>query len=328
MKLHNIVAAGLVALTGVAYAQSPAKPQGLVAVVQANEKSKPTKRLITRADGKDTYVYYDSSEETEKKVKVGKGGVFFLQTPKEFVEAERSLNARDFSVARTQLAAVKSKYAAFIGLDRNPAERAALLELECAVRQLDFVGLKGLVGSFPHADWLSPEDRAKVLASKILANACTGAAAADVETEVQKLLTSNLGKMLNGSCYGWLQYAIAYSTAAAIPEAEISGTISEENAPVAHKAIDAYCRAGVASHGGAMELPTDAMVRAQALLWAMPGVKEYADKVGAMDKKKWDAAPANFRDAVALAYMLKNVFGSSNATVDAAAKFFLNTKKK
>ena len=45
-----------------------------------------------------------------------------------------------------------------------------------------------------------------------------------------------------------------------------------------------------------------------------------------MYANKWNAAPANFRDAVALAYMLKNVFDTSNATVDEAAKYFFNTR--
>ena len=326
MKLHNMIVAALVALTGFAYAQQPAKTQGLVAVVQANEKAKPVKRMITRADGKDTYVFFDNSDETEKKGNAAKARLFFLQTPVDLAEAERSLNARDFAAARTQLGAVKTKYASFVGLDRNPSTRAAMLELECAVRQLDFAALKTLVGSFQHADWLSLEDRGKYMAAGILAKACTGAAADAVVADVDKLLAANAGKTLNGSCYGWLQYAIAYSTAAAIPAAEISGTISEANVAAAHSAIDAYCRAGVSSHGSAMELPADAMSRAQALLWAMPGVKEYAAKASPMDANKWNAAPANFRDAVALAYMLKNVFDTSNATVDEAAKYFFNTR--
>ena len=75
-----------------------------------------------------------------------------------------------------------------------------------------------------------------------------------------------------------------------------------------------------------MELPIDAMVRAQALLWAMPGVKEYAAKGASMDAGKWGEAPANFRDAVALAYMLKNIYGAGGETIDAAAKLFFNTQ--
>ena len=120
-------------------------------------------------------------------------------------------------------------------------------------------------------------------------------------------------------------FAKAHATAAAITPDELAGTISEGNLAAANAAIDLYCQAGASSHGRAMELPVEAMTRAQALLWAMPGVKDYAAK-GAMDAGKWGAAPANFRDAVALAYMLKNVFGASNETIETAAKLYFNTQ--
>ncbi|MBQ7023474.1 MAG: hypothetical protein IJN29_07830 [Akkermansia sp.] len=326
MKLHNIIAVGLVALAGFSYAQqSAAKQTGLVALV-ADNKGKSGRVLVKGASGKDTYVYYDKSREQDMQRKTSTLGLFFLQSPADLVEAERALNARDLAAARTQLGAVKEKYKGFQGLDRNPSERAAVLELECAISQLDFAGLKGLVGSFPHKDWLGADDKAKLFAAEILAKACTGAAVADVEAEVKKLMGTEVGKALCGDCYGWLQYAIAYSTAAAIPAAELEGGISEANVAAANKAIDAYCQAGVASHGGTMELPIDAMTRAQALLWAMPGVKDYAAKAVPMGKEKWNAAPANFRDAVALAYMLKNVWGTANPTIDAAAKLYFNTQ--
>lgn len=326
MKLRNIIVVGLAALAGFAGAQQPAAQQGLVAIVQVSEKSKPTKVLVKGAAGKDTFKYFDRSREEDVQRKTTGLKLFFLQTPVDMAEAERAFTARDLSAARTQLAAVKKKYNGYLGLDRNPAERAAVLELECAAAQLDFAGLKSLVSSFPHADWLSAEDKGKYMAASILAKSGTGAAVADVDAEVQKLMGSGVGKTLNGICYGWLKYAQAYATAAAIPAAEIDGSISEGNAATAHKAIDLYCQAASSSHGAAMELPVDAMKRAQALLWAMPGVKEYAAKAIPMDKKKWDGAPANFRDAVALAYIVKNIYGTTTPAIDAAAKLFFNTQ--
>ncbi len=326
MKLRHLIVVGLAALAGFAGAQQPAKQQGLVAVVQVSDKSKPTKLLVKSAAGKDTFVYFDRGTEQDVQRKTSGLKLFFLQTPADLAEAERALTSRDFASARTQLAAVKSKYQSYLGLDRNPAERAAVLELECAVRQLDLAALKTLVSSFPHADWLSAEDKGKYMAASILAKAGAGAGAPEVEEEVKKLMGSAIGKTLNGDCYGWVQYAIGYSTAAAITAEELSGTVAEANLAAANKAIDAYCQAGISSHGGDMELPIDAMTRAQALLWAMPGVKEYAARGAAMDAAKWNGAPGNFRDAVALAYLLKNVFGTGGETIDAAAKFFFNTQ--
>ena len=326
MKLRNIFAVGLAALAGLSQAQEPAKQQGLVAIVQVNEKSKPGKLVVKSASGKDTFVYYDRGTEQDVQRNASKMKLFFLQTPEDMVEAEHALAAGDLDQAATKLAAVKDKYKGYLGLDRNPAERAALLELDCAARRKDFESLKRLAGTFPHADWLSDQDKRKVMSARVLAKACTGGAAAEVEADVKALLEDKGAAMINGNCYGWLQYALAHVTAAAIPAEEIAGTISEGNLATANKAIDLYCQAGASSHGREMELPVDAMTRAQALLWAMTGVKEYAAKGGAMDAGKWGAAPANFRDAVALAYMLKNIFGAGNEAIDAAAKLYFNTQ--
>ncbi len=326
MKLRNILAVGLAALAGMSYAQEPAKQQGLVAVVQVSDKSKPTKLMVKGASGKDTFVYYDRGSEADVQRSAAKMKVFFLLTPEDMVAAEHALNAGDLEDARAKLGAVKAKYKGFLGLDRNPAERAAVLEIDCAVRQLDFAGLKSLLGAFPHPDWLSAEDKGKYMAAQILAKACTGTPLAEIEASAKELLDSGVGKTLNGDCYGWVRYALAYATAAAIPAEELAGTISEGNLAAANKAIDLYCQAGASSHGRDMELPVDAMSRAQALLWAMPGVKEYAAKGKDMDSRKWNDAPYNFRDAVALAYILKNVFGATGETIEAAAPLYFNTQ--
>lgn len=326
MKLRNILAVGLAALAGMSYAQEPAKQQGLVAVVQVSDKSKPSKLMVKGASGKDTFVYYDRGSEADVQRSAAKMKVFFLLTPADMVAAEQALNAGDLEDARAKLGAVKAKYKGFLGLDRNPAERAAVLEIDCAVRRLDFADLKSLLGSFPHPDWLSAEDKGKYMAAQILAKACTGTPLAEIEASAKELLDSGVGKTLNGDCYGWVRYALAYATAAAIPAEELAGTISEGNLAAANKAIDLYCQAGASSHGRDMELPVDAMSRAQALLWAMPGVKEYAAKGKDMDSRKWNDAPYNFRDAVALAYILKNVFGATGETIEAAAPLYFNTQ--
>lgn len=326
MKLRNIFVVGLAALAGLSQAQEPAKQEGLVAVVQVSDKSKPGKLKVKSASGKDKFVYYDAGSEQDVQRDASKMKLFFLLTPEDMVEAERALSAGDLSEAATKLAAVKEKYKGYLGLNRNPAERAALLEIECAVRRLDFNGLKVMAGGFPHAEWLSDMDKRKVMSARILAKGCTGAPLAEVEADIQALLSdAKTAPMVNGDCYGWLMFAKAHATAAAITADELAGTISEGNLATANAAIDLYCQAGASSHGRAMELPVEAMTRAQALLWAMPGVKDYAAK-GAMDAGKWGSAPANFRDAVALAYMLKNIFGASNETIETAAKLYFNTQ--
>lgn len=348
MKLYNVLVVGLAALTcfsdaqqsrrggrsqGRQQAAQPAQQaqpsrqqQGLTALIQTNRDNRPRRLVIKGAGGKDTVVYFDRSTEQDVSLNVSRVKLFFIQTPEDLAAAERALTSGDLAAARTQLAAVKDKYKGYVGLDRNPSTRAAMLEIECAVRQLDFAGLNQLVNSFSHPEWLSTTEVATYMAAKILAKAMNGAALADIEAEVKKLLDSEPGKTLNSSCYGWLQFAIAHAMASAVPAEEIAGTISEGNLAAANNAINAYCRAGLSSHGRDMELPVQAMIRAQAMLWAMPGVKEYAARGAGMDAAKWNGAPANFRDAVALAYMIKNVFGGTSETVEAAAKLYFNSQ--
>ena len=75
-----------------------------------------------------------------------------------------------------------------------------------------------------------------------------------------------------------------------------------------------------------MEIPVDAMHRAFSILWAMPGVKEYMPKAKKMDKKTWDAAPCNFRDAVAMAFLLRNVYAPKlkDEAISTAVGFYYN----
>jgi len=329
MKLFNMIALGLAATAGAAYAQQEPAQTQVRAYVQF-ERSRPTVLSLKKANGKDKFVY--TVQDQEMQGNADKCKLFFIQTPADLASAIRTLKERDFASARKQLAAVKGKYAAWQGLPGDPSTKAALLELECAVRQLDLEGLKGLVSSFPHADWLEGEDKLQFAAARVLAGVSDDPAAAVGAREKAEGLLKNetIVSAINSRAYGWLKYAIGRSYAAEIPAAELSGTISEANVQKANLAIDNLCQAAMSSHGADMELPVDAMRRAQAILWAMPGVKDYANRIGKMDRRRWSDAPANFRDAVSLAYLIKNVYDSDNgkkdAALDKAASYFFNAK--
>jgi hypothetical protein len=84
-------------------------------------------------------------------------------------------------------------------------------------------------------------------------------------------------------------------------------------------------------HGSHKAVPADALSRALALLWAMPGVKEYAAKVTPpMDKTKWNPAPADFRDAAAMARYIKTMYpaanGAADPLVDKVDAYYFNAK--
>ena len=105
------------------------------------------------------------------------------------------------------------------------------------------------------------------------------------------------------------------------------------------KAIDAYCIAGISSHGSQLELPVDALIRAQKLLWAMPEVQAEIKPMSKLmrDKpaqypKDYVKSQQNFQDAVGLAYMLIHVYGvkadaEKYPSIVEAAGLFVNTQK-
>ncbi len=325
MKLFHVMTLGLAAAAGMAYAQQAAAPAQIKAYVQF-DKGKPTILAPKNANGKNLFVYV--AQDQEMQGNAAKCKLFFIQTPADLVAATKTLKDREFSAARKQLAAVKAKYAPWQGLPGDPSTQAALMELDAATRQMDWEGLKGLVASFPHPEWLDGLDQVRLEVARVLAGISDDPAAAPALQTAAETVLKNREKVLNSREYGALKYAVGCAQAAQIPAEELKGTISAGNVAKANLAIDTFCQAAMSSHGSDMEIPVAAMRRAQALLWAMPGVKSYANNSAKMDRKKWNDAPADFRDAVALAYLIKNVYDpdSTDKSLDRAASLFFNTK--
>ncbi len=326
MKSLNMLALGLAAIAAVptaAYAQDAAPKTKLQAYVMIGKK--PMRVPVAQATGKGKFVFLQ--EDQQMQMDVDKCAMFLLVTPADLADAVNDYRANDLAVARKKFADIKGKYAEYIGLPGNPATEAALLELDCALRMLDWAAAKSLVSSFPHADYLSEEDRVKLSVAKIL-----GDIPGDLEAQtaaIKALLESPAGKKLGMEPYGWLRYALARACEAKVP----GDAVTAAQAPALLKAVDNYCQAALSSHGTHMEIPLDAMQRAMRILWAMPGVKEYAAG-GAMDAARWNNAPVNFKDAVVLAQLLKTVYTQDSgakleqkALVDELSKYYYNAEK-
>ncbi len=237
--------------------------------------------------------------------------LFFIESPVDLANALRAYSNDDLSTAKRQLARVRSTYAGFAGLPNNPSTMAALMELSCNARALDWNGLAKAAADFPSPKMLEAPDRAKVEAAAILGKVSDDPSTAEErKKEAEEAIASAVKfPAVTSEVYTWLKYALGRALASNIPAEEIQKGITPEHAEIASLAVDAYCEAVASSHGRFMEIPVDAMHRAFRILWAMPGVKEYVPKAKKkMDKKVWGAAPYNFRDAVSLAYLLRNVY--------------------
>ncbi len=260
-----------------------------------------------------------------------------IETPKDLAEALRAYMRGDLSAARRPLSSARSKYNGFSNLTHNPATRALLTELVCDARLLDWASLHRAVrAASSMRGGMDASDQAMVDAARVLSQVDDDpATAADRLKAVEELLADSAKmQQMRTEPYSWVKYAQGRALASQLTAAEISDGIPADKEKVASLAVDAYCEAAAAAHARHMELPKDAMLRAFRILWAMPGVRGYVSADTQMNKKAWAKAPHNFRDAVALAFMLKNIYfkdDESDETIDKAVRFFYNTmvdKKK
>lgn len=333
MKSLHLMGLAVAALSCVSFAgaQEAAEAAGvkLTAYVQLPQQKKPEILEINRSDGNDKFYYMQKGTDQEMEMAVSScKALFYIQTPVDLANALNTFREGDLEAARKQLAAVKAKYANFAGLPGSPYTIAAVHEISCAVRLQDWDSVATLTAN-PPANMLATET-ARVATAALVAQIASGKMPLD---EAKKAITELLkdkknGKNINSELYGWLRYALARAYAAKLPTD--GSPIPEDQLKDAESAIDNYCQCVVSTHGVADELPVDAMVRAMNLLWGMPGVADYIKKADApLNKTTWAAAPANFRDAVAMAHLLKTVYAPElkNELADKLAPYFYNSAK-
>lgn len=334
MKLSNIItgilAAGL--FSGVLSAQQGDPAATLNAIVQMkNNKAMAQVRLVqppTVAKGVVRIIPLGQGvDPTPRDMQTKDFQVLMVMTPPELAEARRVYAEGNLSSAKRLLAATRTKYADFSALPESPSVQAAHTELRCLARLLDWAGLGKAVEAFPHPNLQSSADRAVLAAARLLSQVSDDPATAAARLKEIEAMLADSGKMknLHSTEYGWLKYAQARALESGLP----ADTIPADKQAQAYKAVDAFCEAAVCYRGSEMEIAADALRRAFNILWAMPGVKPYANAARQMDAKKWSEAPADFREAVALANMLTTVISPEikDNSIQNAAAFFVNTQE-
>ena len=327
MKLTNLIGLAALALSCaplVGAQEEGGSDNKLRAYVQAGKMKRPAVQVIEGAGGKNVFQYIPKGAVDQKmQMSVKDCALFYLATPEDLVDALGEYRSDDLTAARKELAAIRKKYAHYLGLPNNPAAIAAVYELKAAVRQKDWAAVPGLVNSLPKDDpTLNEYDLTIAKVAPVVAAAAAGGDAAPVEA---MMADKDLLKTVSSEVYGWLCYAHACTL-----EAKLKGGVTAENAKTASDAIDRFCQCVVSTHGVAPELPLDSMKRALNLLWNMPGVQDYAKSVKApLDAKAWGGAPANFRDAAAMAQLLRKVYDTEtkDELVDKIAGYYYNAAK-
>ena len=333
MKSFKQIGVALAALSCVQFAMAQEAPK-LNAVVQV-PGGKVEVIKLDRADGEGAFFYVDKSTTQLMTAQASTCKTFYIMTPNDMAKALRDYYGGDIADARKGFAAVKKKYSAFAGLPGSPCTVAALHEITCAVRMLDMAALKALTASVPGEKALVGSDAARLAAAKVLALVTDKPDSFGPIKEAVEALMKNkaVARNLDSECYGWLRYALARGAAAVVPAEQVQSKIAEDMVKPASVAVDFYCEAVMSMHGAHKAVPADALNRAMTLLWAMPGVQEYASTKATtpMTKPVWNAAPADFRDAVAIAHYMKTLYpasdGAPNALADKLNAYHFNMKK-
>lgn len=317
--------------------------------------------IIIASEKAGKFTWKKNADETEVQDFKKKYDVFYALTPKELTEAQNRYSAGRFNDAINRLKSFRSQYAHWRGIPEGPYVRALRMELDSTVRSFNFAKVQELDGAFNDCKGLlTKQDQATLAAAHILADAVQPSAKPeevinkvteylkkwDVSKVEKKTDDSDAKKTsyavspsaVNPHTYGWLHYAIgrAYENGLTV---EPGKALASEQLDAANKAIDAYCIAGISSHGSQLEIPVDALIRAQKLLWAMPEVQAEIKPMSKLMRDKPAQYPKdylksqqNFQDAVGLAYMLIHVYGvkadaEKYPSIVEAAALFVNTQK-
>ncbi len=312
------------------FAQSPApqEPLSVPAIVKLKIDRRVQPLKVLAAEGKNAFRY--DAPEGPMIVKLKDCDTFFMRTPEDLAAALTDYQGNRLEAARAKLAQVKNKYAMMIGLPDNPSATAANLELDCAVRMLDWPAVKTLADKFPGKGDLGEGMPRRLDAAKLL-GMLGDANYADALIEQAQPLLENKNKLTLEEL-GWLQYALGRAYAARIPSAELeAGRLSDESVPLANQAIDAFSTTVVATYGGKQELPADAAARAAILLFAMPDANAAAARIGKMrDEATLKKLPASLKDAAAMATIYQKLLkpGDTNEKLTQIASYFLNEAQK
>ncbi len=331
MKAFQPIILGLAGLLGtavIAQAQTETKAAKLEAIVQFGN-NKPAKIVLDGTKDNDKFVFTDYSTQQQMAQQYSQCKTFMIQSPADFLIASRLYRAGKIEAAVKRLQAVKTKYKDFACLPGNPATQAALFEVMAQIRLQNWAALKSSLASFPSPATVDEYQKPRLLVAKFLA--VEDAQAASQLEEVEALLGKKTTvDKYDLDVYGLLRLAQARGIAANLPAAELeAGELSAESAASATLAADYYCQAAMSMHGANPELVQYCMASAAKILWAMPGVKNYASSLNGATTctvAQWKKAPANFKDAAALATLASKVFtGKEDAALAEMAQYYVNT---
>jgi tetratricopeptide (TPR) repeat protein len=290
MKRFSILLlAGVFSLSGLAFGQAAEQQPSLRTRVKSSDlPSGGATDIFVVGGNRGTILYKLNTVQVDPmQLPFNKFEYFYMMEPPEYLSALESFQNNKLQEARAKFAAFKDKYKAILAVPDNYVQKAAFLELECAIEMQDWPAVAALYKAFPRqatppAEMIVSLEAIEPL-SKLDAKAWADVISATGTMQKQKNKWS-----LKDSA------RIAYARGVALAA---TGKPQE--------ALDEFARTIVAEHGAYSPLASAALLQSVDILAADPKVVEFMKHEP--QKSNFAKAPQAFRDAAAFVYLHKNV---------------------
>lgn len=176
----------------------------------------------------------------------------------DFVDAKVDMENRKYQDARNKFAALVTKYASTLPIKDSLSARAAVNELECAMRMMDWAGVKGLLAKFPiRANTLSQSDQDDLEVARIMAT-IPDKNWNDLKTKASAFLATK--KSATRLQQARMKYALG------------AAALATDKAP---EALDAFADAVVLLHGSDDNLGSAAILHSLDAYLRLPDVVQF-----------------------------------------------------
>lgn len=254
-----MVLAGLTTLVP-AMAQNAQEPLRLRArvVSQAVKNGRPVNIYILSSNGSTVqYVETKESQEILQQPASAFKTLYIFET-EDFVDAKVAMENRKYQDARNKFHALVNKYAATLSIKDSLSARSAVNELECAMRMMDWAGVKALLSKFSvRANNLSPT--------------------AQNDLEVAKIMSMIPDKDWNSLKSNANSFLTTKKNATRLQQARMKYVLGASSmvAQEWDKALDYFAEALVLLHASDEELASACVVRSLDSYLHMKGVSEF-----------------------------------------------------
>ncbi len=283
-----LLLAGALSLSGLAFGQAAEQPALRTRVKSPDLPSSGLTDIFVTGGNRATIFYKLNTVQVDPmQLPYSKFECFYMLEPGEYLSAQESYQNHKLQEARAKFAAFKDKYKGVIAIPDNYAQKAAFLELDCAVDMQDWPAVAALFAAFPRQATPPTEMGVSLEAieplSKLDSKGWDG------------ILSSTEAMLKQKNKWSMEDLArIAFARGVALAE---TGKPQE--------ALDQFARTLVAEHGAYSPLASAAILKSVDILSADPKAAEYMKKD--VQKASYGKAPQAFRDAAAFVYLHKNV---------------------